>query len=40
MALVVDRIEKGKPPTEIPQAVVDDAAAPAGPASSPLEKQD
>ncbi|MFC1231104.1 hypothetical protein ACFVIN_06775 [Streptomyces prasinus] len=40
IAPVVDRIEKGKPPTEIPQAVVDDAAAPAGPASSPLEKQD
>ncbi|MDV9186850.1 hypothetical protein R6L23_01135 [Streptomyces sp. SR27] len=26
IAPVVDRIEKGKPPTEVPQAIVDDAA--------------
>ncbi|MGW0792624.1 hypothetical protein ACWD04_31505 [Streptomyces sp. NPDC002911] len=35
IAPVVDRIEKGKPPTEIPQAIVDDAVVPAAPASSP-----
>jgi hypothetical protein len=34
LAPVVDRIQKGKPPTEIPQAVVDDAAVPAGPEPS------
>ncbi|MEU0374691.1 hypothetical protein ABZ070_31675 [Streptomyces sp. NPDC006283] len=34
IAPVVDRIEKGKPPTEVPQAVVDDAAVPAGPEPS------
>ncbi|MFI1189421.1 hypothetical protein [Streptomyces californicus] len=35
IAPVVDRIEKGKPPAEVPQAVVDDAVAPASPAPSP-----
>lgn len=34
IAPVVDRIEKGKPPVEMPQAVVDDAVA-AGPEPSP-----
>lgn len=31
IAPVVDRIEKGKPPAEIPQAVVDDAVVPSQP---------
>ncbi|MGA6172553.1 hypothetical protein ACPEIF_20170 [Streptomyces sp. NPDC012600] len=31
IAPVVDRIEKGKPPAEVPQAVVDDAVVPTGP---------
>ncbi|TXS46974.1 hypothetical protein [Streptomyces sp. t39] len=31
IAPVVDRIERGKPPTEVPAAVVDDAAVPAAP---------
>ncbi|MFJ8769866.1 hypothetical protein [Streptomyces clavifer] len=35
IAPVVDRIEKGKPAAEVPQAVVDDAVVPASPASSP-----
>lgn len=35
IAPVVDRIEKGKPPVEVPQAVVDDAVVPAAPAPSP-----
>ncbi|MFI1226166.1 MULTISPECIES: hypothetical protein [unclassified Streptomyces] len=35
IAPVVDRIKKGKPPAEVPQAVVDDAVAPVSPAPSP-----
>ncbi|MFF2226933.1 hypothetical protein ACFVV7_26865 [Streptomyces globisporus] len=35
IAPVVDRIEQGKPPVEVPQAVVDDAVAPVAPAPSP-----
>ncbi|RSS85679.1 hypothetical protein EF919_37825 [Streptomyces sp. WAC02707] len=34
IAPVVDRIEKGKPPTEVPQAIVDDAAGLTGPTPS------
>ncbi|MCX4971086.1 hypothetical protein OHA98_41480 [Streptomyces sp. NBC_00654] len=32
---VIDRIKPGQPPTDVPRAVVDDAAVPAGPAPSP-----
>ncbi|MBD2829891.1 hypothetical protein ID875_21220 [Streptomyces globisporus] len=35
IAPVVDRIERGKPPTEVPVAVVDDAVGPVKPSSSP-----
>lgn len=35
IAPVVDRIEKGKPPAGVPQAVVDDAVVPTPPAASP-----
>ncbi|MEU3658012.1 hypothetical protein AB0E67_35805 [Streptomyces sp. NPDC032161] len=35
IAPVVDRIEKGKSPVEVPQAVINDAVAPAGPTPSP-----
>ncbi|MFE2640553.1 hypothetical protein ACFXKS_34965 [Streptomyces scopuliridis] len=35
LAPVVDRIERDGPPAEIPRAVVDDAAVPAGPSPSP-----
>ncbi|MEU1091591.1 hypothetical protein ACFYPN_32060 [Streptomyces sp. NPDC005576] len=35
IAPVVDRIERGKPPAEVPQAVIDDAVAPTAPAPSP-----
>lgn len=35
IAPVVDRIEKGKPPAAIPQAVVDDAVASVSPTPSP-----
>ncbi|MEU9064574.1 hypothetical protein AB0D13_38500 [Streptomyces sp. NPDC048430] len=35
IAPVVDRVEKGKPPTEVPQAVVDDTAVQAGSTPSP-----
>ncbi|MEU1122498.1 hypothetical protein ABZ371_02680 [Streptomyces sp. NPDC005899] len=35
IAPVVDRIEKGKPPAEVPQAVIDDAVGPVAPTPSP-----
>uniref|UniRef100_UPI003C7C94AA hypothetical protein n=1 Tax=unclassified Streptomyces TaxID=2593676 RepID=UPI003C7C94AA len=35
IAPVVDRVKKGMPPAEVPQAVVDDAAAQSGPTPSP-----
>ncbi|MFD5658593.1 hypothetical protein [Streptomyces hirsutus] len=35
IAPVVDRIEKGRPPTEIPHALVDDAAVPTSAGPSP-----
>ncbi|WLQ45604.1 hypothetical protein P8A22_37900 (plasmid) [Streptomyces laculatispora] len=35
IAPVVDRVQKGKPPTEVPQAVVDDAVVQTGPTPSP-----
>lgn len=35
IAPVVDRIQKGMEPSQVPQAVVDDAAVPAGPPLPP-----